>query len=182
MRLLDRIKCDIVLPVYNGLTYVRDCIASLLEYTPSYYYHLFVFDDCSDTVTNSYLNDQAAGANFFGMDELLQDKSPRDFPDVVTGVGFCMLLRRSALEEVGFLDEVYRQGYCEDSDLCMRLTSRGHRTVVADHVYVSKAMVLSYIGTTTTEASAIIRNHKFGSSAGSFNSTSLNSPGAPISG
>jgi GT2 family glycosyltransferase len=76
------------------------------------------------------------GANFYGMDELLREQSRRDFPDVVTGVGFCLLLRRSALEEVGFLDEVYGQGYCEDSDLCMRLTSRGHRTVVADHVYV----------------------------------------------
>lgn len=76
------------------------------------------------------------GANFYGMDEVLENSSPTSYPDVVTGVGFCMLLRRSALDEVGLFDEVYGRGYCEESDLCMRLTSRGYRTVVADNVYV----------------------------------------------
>ncbi|MFU8833432.1 MAG: glycosyltransferase, partial [Wenzhouxiangella sp.] len=57
-------------------------------------------------------------------------------PDVVTGVGFCMLLRKSALDEVGLFDEAYGRGYCEESDLCMRLVRAGWRTVVADNVYV----------------------------------------------
>lgn len=78
----------------------------------------------------------APGANFYDMDWILSRKSPRDYPDVVTGVGFCMLLRRSALQEVGYFDEVFGRGYCEDSDLCMRLVAKGYRTVVADDVYV----------------------------------------------
>jgi len=78
----------------------------------------------------------AAGANFFGMDEFLRQKTPHQFFDVVTGVGFCMLLRRLALKDVGLLDGVFGKGYCEDSDLCMRLTTRGYRTVVAANVYV----------------------------------------------
>ena len=78
----------------------------------------------------------APGANFYSMDRLLaQNLSPR-YPDVVTGVGFCMLLRRSVLEKVGVFDEIYDRGYCEDSDLCMKLTTRGYRTVVADNAYV----------------------------------------------
>ncbi|MDJ0633112.1 MAG: glycosyltransferase [Xenococcaceae cyanobacterium MO_188.B29] len=78
----------------------------------------------------------APGANFYGMDRLLaQNLSPR-YRDVVTGVGFCMLLRRSALEEVGLFDEIYERGYCEDSDLCMKFTTNGYRTVTADNVYV----------------------------------------------
>jgi len=210
----DTAKCDIVMPVYNGLTYVKDCIFSLREFTNSDDYHLFIIDDHSDSVTAGYLRDCAtdrvhvtlhrnlsnmgfvkscnlgismgtapfvtllnsdvvltpgwlerlmecaeteadiasvnpltnyasqislpmvAGGNFLGMDEVLRIHSPRNFPDVVTGVGFCMMLRRSALEEVGLLDEVFGKGYCEDSDLCMRLTARGYRTVVADNVYV----------------------------------------------
>jgi glycosyltransferase involved in cell wall biosynthesis len=76
------------------------------------------------------------GANFYGMDEALQKRSPLVYPDVVTGVGFCLLLRRAALEEVGLFDEAYGRGYCEESDLCMRLTTKGYRTVVADNVYV----------------------------------------------
>lgn len=79
----------------------------------------------------------APGANFYGMDEIVREKFTSDnYPDVVTGVGFCILLRRSALEQVGVFDEVYGKGYCEESDLCMRLTTSGYRTVVAQNVYV----------------------------------------------
>lgn len=207
-------QCDVVLPVFNGLSYVKDCIDSILKYTGDCDYNLYIVDDCSDSYTASFLEQQARqhahvflhrneqnlgfirscnygikqgsapyvvlvnsdvivtpdwlsrlircaesdpriasvnpltnyasqinipivpGANFYGMDEVLRHHSPRRYPDVVTGVGFCMLLRRSALEKVGLFDEVYGQGYCEDSDLCMRLTTHGYRTVVADDVYV----------------------------------------------
>jgi GT2 family glycosyltransferase/glycosyltransferase involved in cell wall biosynthesis len=76
------------------------------------------------------------GANFLGMDWYIKQNSHCNYPDVVTGVGFCWLLRRSALEEVGVFDEIYDRGYCEDSDLCMRLIQKGYRTVIADNVYV----------------------------------------------
>jgi O-antigen biosynthesis protein len=78
----------------------------------------------------------APGANFLGTDRVLAGKVPRGCLDVVTGVGFCLLLRRTALDDVGLLDEVYGHGYCEESDLCMRLTTAGWRTVVSDNVYV----------------------------------------------
>lgn len=76
------------------------------------------------------------GANFYGMDEYLQRHAARTYPDVVTGVGFCLLLRRSALEQIGLFDEIYGRGYCEESDLCLRLTTAGYRTVVADDVFL----------------------------------------------
>ncbi|MEZ5465562.1 MAG: glycosyltransferase [Lysobacteraceae bacterium] len=75
------------------------------------------------------------GSNFASFDALLQKRQPT-YPDIVTGVGFCMLLRRTALDDVGLFDEVYGFGYCEESDLCMRLTTSGWRTVVADNCYV----------------------------------------------
>ncbi|HEV8711944.1 MAG TPA: glycosyltransferase [Candidatus Binatia bacterium] len=206
--------CDLVLPVYNGLTYVKDCVYSILECSRDCAYHLYVVDDGSDDLTRCFLEQQtraspylslyrsdenkgflrscnfgiaqgsapyvvlvnsdvivtpgwlsrlvrcaeadpriaavnpftnyasniniplAPGANFYGMDCMLAQHSPRHYPDVVTGVGFCLLLRRTALAEVGVFDEVYGQGYCEDSDLCMRLVAKGYRTVVADDVYV----------------------------------------------
>ncbi len=78
----------------------------------------------------------APGANFYDMDHVLAQQSPHHYPDVVTGVGFCLLLRRAALDQVGVFDEIYGRGYCEDSDLCMRLVAHGYRTVVADDVYV----------------------------------------------
>ena len=75
------------------------------------------------------------GANFASLDAYLRRRTP-SWPDIVTGVGFCLLLRRSALDRVGLFDEVYGHGYCEESDLCMRLTTSGWRTVVADDCYV----------------------------------------------
>ena len=78
----------------------------------------------------------AQGANFYGMDRVLSQNSPCNYPDIVTDFGFCTLLRRSALEDVGWFDEIYDCSYYAYLDLCMRLTSKGYRTVVADNVYV----------------------------------------------
>ena len=205
---------DIVLPIYNKLTYFRECIYSILENVSGISIKLYIIDDYSDHVTQRSLetfrrdcpqiilhrNSKnlgflkssnlgvslgnspyvllinsdvivtpnwlsrliqcaesdpkiaavnpltnyasninipiAPGANFYGMDRLLAQNLSPQYPDVVTGVGFCMLLRRSALEKVGLFDEIYDRGYCEDSDLCMQLTTNGYRTVVADNVYV----------------------------------------------
>jgi len=215
-------QCDIVLPVFNGLPYLKDCITSILKYSNDYAYHLWIVDDCSDNFTRRFLEKQseehsqislhrnpenlgflrscnigisqgsapyvvlinsdvivtpgwltrliqcaesdsqiasvnpftnhasniniplAPGANFYSMDWLLAQRSPRNYPDVVTGVAFCILLRRLALEEVGLFDEVYGRGYCEDSDLCMRLVAKGYRTVVADNVYVYHKRAASF--------------------------------------
>ncbi len=78
----------------------------------------------------------APGANIFGMNELASSRSRAQYPDIVTGVGFCMLLRRAILEKIGYFDEIYDRGYCEESDLCMRLTTDGYRTVVCDDTFV----------------------------------------------
>lgn len=206
--------CDIVLPVYNGLTYCAECIESILANTRECAYTLHVMDDGSDGTTRACLdayaldNDQVvvhrnpdnlgfvkscnlgiglgsgayvvlvnsdvvvppfwlsrmiacaqsdpriasvnpftnhaaninlpmpSGANFMVMDTLLGQGTPKAYPDVVTGVGFCILFKRHILERVGLFDPAYGKGYCEESDLCMRLTTAGYRTVLADNVYV----------------------------------------------
>jgi len=74
------------------------------------------------------------GCNFYDMDQAISQNV--HCLDVVTNVGFCLLLRRSTLMQVGVFDEIYGRGYCEESDLCMRLTTHGFRTVVASNVYV----------------------------------------------
>ncbi|WP_202843324.1 glycosyltransferase [Luteimonas saliphila] len=60
------------------------------------------------------------------------------FPiDVPTGNGFCLYLRRDALEEVGAFDEAhFPTGYGEENDLCMRMMYAGWRNVVCDKAYV----------------------------------------------
>ena len=52
-------------------------------------------------------------------------------------VGFCLAVRRSALDEVGFLDEVtFPIGTWEDNDLCYRLRRSGLRLVLSQRAYV----------------------------------------------
>lgn len=207
-------KVDIIIPIYNQLSYLKNCIQAVLKHSHPKTYDLYLVDDGSDSETNAFLQslfDQderiilvrnpqnlgflrscnrgiclgnspyivllnsdvivtpnwldrllncaesdpkiaavnpltnyasnldipiAQGANFYSMDWYIQLNSYYNYPDVVTGVGFCWLLRRSALEKVGIFDEIYDRGYCEDSDLCMRLIQKGYRTVIADNVYV----------------------------------------------
>ena len=207
-------KVDIILPVYNALTYVADCIESITKYTHQDKYNLYLINDGSDSKTSEFLKSKAkyhknislivnecnkgflrscnigfqistsayvvvinsdvlvvdywlerlldcvrsdeciatanpltnyaaninlpipSGANYQSMDWVINKESSTNYPDIVTDAGFCMLIRRSALNDLGMLDKIYGRGYFADLDLCMRLTANGYRTVVADNVYV----------------------------------------------
>ncbi|MEO8485583.1 MAG: glycosyltransferase [Betaproteobacteria bacterium] len=58
------------------------------------------------------------------------------YPDVPTGVGFCMFVRRAMLDAIGGFDAAFGAGYGEENDLCMRAASAGWRNVVADDAFV----------------------------------------------
>jgi len=59
------------------------------------------------------------------------------YPLVPTGNGFCMLVRRACLDEVGLLDaEAFPRGYGEENDFCMRAGRAGWRHVIDDCTYV----------------------------------------------
>ena len=78
----------------------------------------------------------APGTDIFTMAEAVAAFSRRSDPDVVTAVGFCFLVTRRALEQFGGFDEIYGDGYCEESDYCMRVTGAGMRVVIADDAFV----------------------------------------------
>jgi GT2 family glycosyltransferase len=68
---------------------------------------------------------------------LVNDLSPRQFPEATLLNGFCTLMKREVIEQVGFLDEAaFPMGYGEENDLCIRVRKAGYTLVVADHVYV----------------------------------------------
>ena len=50
--------------------------------------------------------------------------------------GFCLLIRRAVLDQIGPLDERYGLGFFEDDDLCVRAREAGFRLVVARDVYI----------------------------------------------
>lgn len=61
-----------------------------------------------------------------------------DGVDIPTGVGFCMFIRRSCLDDAGSFDaETWGKGYGEENDFCLRATYLGWRHVAAPHVYIA---------------------------------------------
>jgi GT2 family glycosyltransferase len=62
---------------------------------------------------------------------------PPDYPDLPTGVGFCMLVRRAALQAIGGFDaETFGRGYGEENDFCRRAAAHGWRNVLCDDAWV----------------------------------------------
>jgi len=56
--------------------------------------------------------------------------------DLFCAVGFCLLIRRRVLEEIGGLDEGYGQGNYEDTDYGLRAFLAGWRTLMAEDSFV----------------------------------------------
>ena len=56
-----------------------------------------------------------------------------EYPRVV---GFCMLVKRAVIDQIGGFDEAYGLGNFEDDDFCWRANTAGFRCFVASDVYV----------------------------------------------
>jgi GT2 family glycosyltransferase len=58
--------------------------------------------------------------------------------ELPVGCGFCFYQRREAIADVGYLDEATLQrGYGEETDWCLRATSKGWRHMGATHTFVA---------------------------------------------
>ena len=68
------------------------------------------------------------------------------YPDLPTGVGFCMYIRRALLDDVGLFDMAFGAGYGEENDLCLRAARAGWRNVLADNAFVVHTGGKSFAG------------------------------------
>lgn len=78
------------------------------------------------------------GYSIHMMADRLDDLNSTSEPvEIVTGVGFCWLIRRSLITDYGGFDEIFSPGYCEEADFAMRIKSHGNKVVLAlnDFVY-----------------------------------------------
>lgn len=51
-------------------------------------------------------------------------------------IGFCLLIPRRVVREVGLLDEGFGPGGFEDYDYCLRVRLAGYELAIAEDVYV----------------------------------------------
>jgi O-antigen biosynthesis protein len=68
------------------------------------------------------------------------------YPDIPTGVGFCLFLRRAMLDAIGIFDPAFGAGYGEENDLCLRAARAGWRNVLADNAFVVHTGGRSFAG------------------------------------
>jgi glycosyltransferase involved in cell wall biosynthesis len=66
----------------------------------------------------------------------LRDAAVPSYPDLPTGVGFCMFVRRAAIDDIGTFDPAFGLGYGEENDFCLRAAAAGWRNVLADDAFV----------------------------------------------
>ena len=59
------------------------------------------------------------------------------YPEVPTGNGFCLYVRRKCLDDVGVFDvDAFPRGYGEENDFCMRAGKLGWRHIIDDATYI----------------------------------------------
>lgn len=81
------------------------------------------------------------------MAALVAEVSDRDFPETALLNGFCTLMRRSVVLDLGgFNAAAFPAGYGEENDLCTRARKAGRKLKVADHVYVHHSKSASFGG------------------------------------
>lgn len=82
-------------------------------------------------------NDLPVGFTLEEMNRIVERSSKLDYLNVPTGNGFCMYVRRSAIESVGLFDsDTFSRGYGEENDFCMRAKQKGLSNIICDDLYI----------------------------------------------
>lgn len=118
------------------VAYQADDIASVTPFTNNGELMSFpasrISHDMPDAEQHAQLDQLAAGL-------------PQDAVEIETGCGFCLYIKRSALNAVGYLDEVHLlRGYGEETDWCLRARSLGWRHMGAPRVFVAHQGGISF--------------------------------------
>ncbi|WP_428909675.1 glycosyltransferase family 2 protein [Niallia sp. Krafla_26] len=123
----DTLVSPLWLEILNKTAYSSESIAAL---TPMSNYGII----SGVPTPNSQIN------ALFTYEEILAafNKSKRSgYVETPLIIGFCMYIKRSALEQVGIFDaKTFKRGYGEESDWCMRAAQKGLKLVVAQEAYV----------------------------------------------
>lgn len=77
----------------------------------------------------------------------IENISFREYPEVPTAVGFCMYIKRSAIDEIGLFDyETFGKGYAEENDFCCRVIEHGYKNIIADDTFIYHKGSMSFQG------------------------------------
>ncbi len=79
------------------------------------------------------------------LDQLFAAHNAGASVDLPTGVGFCLWMRRAAINAIGNFDEAaFGRGYGEENDWCYRASAAGYRHVLCADVFVAHQGEVSF--------------------------------------
>lgn len=100
-----------------------------------------IFDEKGDWAENRLGEGQSPA----DMAAQVSKYSERLYPRIPFLNGFCLMIKRDLIDQIGYLDEEnFGEGYGEENDYCMRARQAGRDLAVADDVYIYHAQSRSY--------------------------------------
>ena len=69
--------------------------------------------------------------------EMIEKSSKSRYPELTTGNGFCMYIKRDVIKELGLFDaKTFGKGYGEENDFCYRALDHGYTNVLCDNTFI----------------------------------------------
>jgi O-antigen biosynthesis protein len=128
----DTIVYDGWLDRIAAAAYSGDRIASVNPMTTQRGSHI----SCYPCLTNPY--DGKLEVSDEQLNRIANELNSGKYVEVHTTVGFCMYIRRSSLQDIGYFDVInFPIAYGEESDFCYRAIKAGWRHVIAGDVFVT---------------------------------------------
>jgi len=82
-------------------------------------------------------NNLLEGFDVATVDSFFSDLNDKTQIPLPTGVGFCMYMTRSAIDDIGYFDEeAFGRGYGEENDWCQRAIQKGYKHLLATDTFV----------------------------------------------
>lgn len=75
-------------------------------------------------------------------------------------IGFCLLVKRSVLDEIGWFDERYGLGNYEDDDLCLRAIQHGYKLLIAEDSFIHHIGHASMGQTSSFDLKSLLEQNK----------------------
>lgn len=88
-------------------------------------------------IKNWLTNTLPKGIDLDTMSSIVESVSLKKFPKVPLVNGFCFMIKREIIKQIGYLDEnKFPIGYGEEDDYCIRAIKAGFELRIADHCYI----------------------------------------------
>lgn len=118
------------------------------------------YDSHIASVTPFSTNAEICSYPYFAQDNIMALEIPYDHLDALaaeankgfycelpTAVGFCMFIKRTCLDDVGYFDvETFGKGYGEENDFCLRGIAKGWKHILAGNIFVRHLGGTSFAG------------------------------------